>query len=62
MFGTVYTPDGMPVMAVLSLNAEKNRVQDVDFIKMNSAYGKDTDAQAFIDESEELYVDKNRSH
>ena len=49
-------------MAVLSLNAEKNRVQDVDFIKMNSAYGKDTDAQAFIDESEALYVDKNRSH
>lgn len=62
LFGTVYTDDGTPIVAVLSLNGEKNRVQNVDFIKMHSAYGKDTDAQAFIDASEVLYVDKNRSH
>lgn len=62
LFGTVYTDEGTPIVAVLSLNGEKNRVQNVDFIKMHSAYGKDTDAQAFIDASEVLYVDKNRSH
>ena len=64
MFGEVTDANGAPVLAIidtsLKANTKTGRV-DVDIIRLNSAYGKDTHAQEFIDRSEILYVDKNRA-
>jgi hypothetical protein len=64
MFGEVMDANGAPVLAIIDTSMKANtktgRV-DVDIIRLNSAYGKDTHAQEFIDRSEILYVDKNRA-
>lgn len=62
LFGEVMDANGAPVLAVIdtSLKAKDGNI-DVEVVRLNSAYGKDTDAQGFIDRSEILYVDKNRA-
>lgn len=62
LFGEVMDANGAPVLAVIdtSLKAKDGNI-DVEVVRLNSAYGKDTDTQGFIDRSEILYVDKNRA-
>lgn len=62
LFGEVMDANGAPVLAVIdtSLKAKDGNI-DIEVVRLNSAYGKDTDAQGFIDRSEILYVDKNRA-
>lgn len=61
MFGNVVDDAGVPVLAVISIDPQKNMVAGVNFIRMNSAYGKNKAPQDFINRSEILYVDKNRA-
>lgn len=64
MFGELMDANGAPVLAVIDTSMKtttKTGRIDVDFIRMNSVYGKDTRTQNFIDKSEILYVDKNRA-
>ena len=61
MFGNVVDDAGAPVLAVISIDPKKNMVSGVNFIRLNSAYGKNKAPQDFINRSEILYVDKNRA-
>ncbi|MDY4856064.1 MAG: LPD38 domain-containing protein [Candidatus Ventricola sp.] len=61
MFGEVMDDAGAPVLAVVSLDPQKNLVAGANFIRLNSAYGKNTYPQEFINKSEILYVDKKRA-
>lgn len=61
MFGNVKDEAGDPVLAVISLDPQQNVVAGANFIRLNSAYGKDKYPQEFINKSEVLYVDKNRA-
>lgn len=61
MFGEVMDGAGEPVLAVVSLDPQKNLVAGANFIRLNSAYGKNTYPQEFINKSEILYVDKKRA-
>ena len=61
MFGEVMDDAGEPVLAVVSLDPQKNLVAGANFIRLNSAYGKNTYPQEFINKSEILYVDKKRA-
>ncbi|MBP5728487.1 MAG: hypothetical protein J6Y48_15560, partial [Clostridia bacterium] len=61
MFGTVVDDNGTPVLAVITKTPTRREGSDYDFIVLNSAYGKDTDLQGFIDNSDVLYQDKERA-
>lgn len=64
LFGEVMDANGAPVLAIIDTSMKANTEAgsvDIDVIRLNSAYGKDTAAQDFINRSEILYVDKNRA-
>ena len=61
MFANVKDSDGNPVLSVVTIDPKKNLISDANFIRVNSAYGKNQNPQGFIDRSEILYVDKNRA-
>lgn len=61
LFGEVFDTDGAPVLAVVSLQPKTNMVTGASFFEINSAYGKNTDPQGFINRSTILYVDKKRA-
>lgn len=63
LFGEIFDANNIPVLAVLELQPKANQKFAFDVIKIASAYGKDTNPQKLIDESEILYVepDKNRT-
>ena len=60
LFGEVYDAEGIPVLAVLELNAKSKKGTSVDIIKIASAYGKDNNLQSFIDRSQILYINPNK--
>ena len=60
--GELNDADGNPVVAVLSLDTETNKVSGLRTIPMINAYGKDkSKAQTLFKESKYLYLDKNRA-
>jgi len=61
MFGELMDENGAPVLAVLTTTPTKNENADVDFLVLNSAYGKDTKLQNFIDNSDIIYTDTKRA-
>ena len=61
MFGELTDDNGAPVLAVLTTTPTKHENVDVEFLVLNSAYGKDTQLQNFIDNSDIIYTDKNRA-
>ena len=61
MFGELTDSNGNPVLAVLTTTPTRHANIDTDFLVLNSAYGKDTRLQGFIDQSEIIYTDKNRA-
>lgn len=61
MFGDLFDDNGAPVLVVLDPNPTINGSYDVDVIGISSAYGKDTQGQRFIDNSDVLFVDKARA-
>lgn len=63
LFGEVFDENNVPVLAVLELQPTINQKFDLNVIKIASAYGKDTNPQKLINESDILYVDpdKNRT-
>lgn len=59
MFGELEDANGHPVLVALELNPTTGKGYTLDIIKIASAYGKDTNPQGLIDESEMLYVEPN---
>lgn len=59
MFGEVFDAAGDPVLAVLELHPEKRGIE-IDEIKIASAYGKNSMPQQLLNNSEVLYIDKNK--
>lgn len=64
LFGDVYDANGAPVLTVLELNPTGKDGHSLDIIKIASAYGKDTNPQKLIDNSNILYIepDKKRTN
>jgi hypothetical protein len=61
LFGTVKAQNGNPVMSVLDLRPREGRLVIDDMQKVNSAYTKTGNAANFIQNSDVLHADKNRT-
>ena len=61
LFGSVKALDGRPVMCVMDLRPTENGFLLDDMQKVNSAYTKDTNPIKFVQASDVLYADKNRT-
>jgi len=61
LFGEVFDTKGAPVLAVLELEPIGRGNMSLDLIKIASAYGKDTNPQSLINNSEILYIDPNKN-
>jgi hypothetical protein len=61
MFGELLDDNGVPVLAVLTTTPTTNNDASADILVLNSAYGKDTRLQDFINNSEILYEDNKRA-
>ena len=61
LFGSVKARDGRPVMCVMDLRPTENGFLLDDMQKVNSAYTKDTNPVKFVQASDVLYANKNRT-
>ena len=60
LFGEVYDAANNPVLAVLELNPTNAKDKSLNIIKIASAYGKDTNPQRLIDNSQIVYIEPNK--
>lgn len=60
LFGEVYDAANNPVLAVLELNPTNAKGKSLNIIKIASAYGKDTNPQRLIDNSQIVYIEPNK--
>ena len=60
-FSTVKAKNGVPVMSVFDLRPVEKHLVLENMQKVNSAYTKTNDAVSFIENSEVLYADKNKT-
>ena len=61
LFGTVRAENGQPVLAVLDLRPVENGLAIDDMQKVTSSYTKDNNAVWYVQNSDILHADKNRT-
>lgn len=61
IFGEVYDANGAPVTAILELQPTDRGGRLIDMNVVASAYGKDTSPAKFVENSELLYLDKDKN-
>ena len=60
LFGEVYDDTDVPVLAVLELHPTDRGGNEIEIIKLASAFGKDKNLQNFIRTSDIFYIDPNK--
>ena len=60
LFGEVYDDTDVPVLAVLELHPTDRGGNEIEIIRLASAFGKDKNLQNFIRTSDILYIDPNK--